>query len=132
MAKKQKTNPSKPRQKKPKDQPLPGLGDRRIQALEDAAEEYAEIRDRRMALNTEEVSLKASILRTMAKLGKTIYRHAGVTIQVVEGEPDCKVRIKKPKEGEDVDEPETFEAGQTDGSNGNAEAPTSIPDDPPF
>ena len=84
---------------------LPGMEDHAIEPLEDIAAEYAGIRDQRMELGRQEHILKANALKLMKKYSKTIYKHGGVTIQVVEGEPDVKVKVKKP--GEDDDDAES-------------------------
>lgn len=96
------------RKTRPRSQALPGLEDRAIQPLEDIAEAYADVRDRRIELNKEEHELKANALKLMKKYDKTIYRHDGITIQVIEGEPDVKVKIKKP--GDDEDDADELDA----------------------
>ena len=86
---------------KPRQQALPTLEDHAIKELEAVAAEYAEIRDQRMELTKEESTLKQTAIRAMRKHNKTIYRHGGITIQLVDGEVDVKVKIKKPKADED-------------------------------
>lgn len=44
-----------------------GMEDRRIAEIEDLAVQYAEIRDKRMALTKEEVGLNARLLTAMRK-----------------------------------------------------------------
>jgi len=80
---------------------LPGMEDHAIKPLEDLAVEYAGIRDQRMELSQQEHILKGNALKLMKKYSKTIYKHGGVTIQVIDGEPDVKVKVKKPGEDED-------------------------------
>lgn len=80
--------------KKPKEQPLPGMEDARIPALESVASEYAEIRDHRMELNQDEAKLKTKALRLMREHGKTIYKRNGIEIKIVAGEDELKVRVK--------------------------------------
>jgi hypothetical protein len=107
MAKKTKAGKTNGREKtsgRPRTQKqkaLPGMEDHAIKPLENIAAEYAEIRDKRMELTREEHDLKANALKLMKKYGKTLYKHGGVTIQVVEGEPDVKVKIKKPGDEEE-------------------------------
>jgi hypothetical protein len=94
--------------KKPTDQPkprqadLPGTEDRAIKPLEDIAAAYADVRDRRIALNREEAELKAHALKLMHKHDKTIYRRDGVEIRIIDGEEDVKVKVKKAAD-EDAD-----------------------------
>jgi hypothetical protein len=85
----------------PKDVDFPGMEDRAIQPLEDIAAAYADVRDRRMALNTEEAELKAAAKKLMHKYEKTIYRRNGVEIRLIDGEEDVKVKVKRPLEAED-------------------------------
>ncbi len=80
-----------------KDKALPGMEDVRIKALEDIAHEYADIRDRRMGLNTDEANLKQRALKLMKKHGKTVYKRAGLEIRVVPGEENLKVKVKAEK-----------------------------------
>jgi hypothetical protein len=83
---------------KAKSQDLPGMEDRGIPELEEVAVAYADIRDRRIALNREESELKKTTLTLMKKYDKTIYIRGEVDIRVTEGEPDVKVKVKKPKD----------------------------------
>lgn len=87
---------------RPKAQTLIGMEDSAIQPLEDVAEQYADIRDQRILLNKEESDLKATTIKLMRKLGKTIYRRNGVLIQIVDGDVSVKVKIAKPKDEDDV------------------------------
>jgi hypothetical protein len=86
--------------KKAKDQDLPGMEDRSIRALEEVASEYADIRDRRMALLQEEIELKGRAMRLMKKHGKSEYRRDGIEILIVPGEESIKVRVKKVSDDE--------------------------------
>lgn len=87
---------------KPKNVGLPGI-DRAIKELEDAAEAYAEIRDQRQALNSDESKLKASVLGLMKKHGKTVYQRGAITITLVTEEETVKVRVRKAVDDEDED-----------------------------
>ena len=89
--------------RKPREAALPGMEDHAIRPLEDVAKRYAEIRDERMELTKEETQLKKSALALMKKYDKTIYRHAGITITVIQGEEDVKVRVQKADKDETVD-----------------------------
>ncbi len=80
---------------RPKNHDLPGMEDRAIKPLEEVAEAYAGIRDERMDLTRREHELKANALRLMKKYDKTIYRHDGIEMTVIQGEEDIKVRVRK-------------------------------------
>lgn len=112
MAKKKPTD----RPKRPRQVDLPGTEDRAIKPLEDIAESYADVRDRRMALNKEEAELKTHALKLMHKYDKTIYRHDGIEIRIVDGEEDVKVKVKKATDEDDPDGDEQveIEAGEAD------------------
>ena len=88
-----------PAAKKPKQQRLPGTEDARIDALEDLAEEYAEIRDKRIALNKEESTLKDKLRDIMKANKKRHYVRDGVEIDIVPEGEKLKV-IKKEGDGE--------------------------------
>jgi hypothetical protein len=80
----------------------PDLIDHRaIKPLEDVAVAYADIRDRRMALNREEADLKEKALALMHKHGKTVYRRDGVEITIEPTDEVLKVRVKKTPEAAD-------------------------------
>jgi hypothetical protein len=71
---------------------LPGVETPKLQDLEDAAEEYVEIRDRRIALTDKEVDAKGKLLNLMKKHDRKRYKRGPVSIEVVpEGE---KVKVK--------------------------------------
>ncbi len=85
--------------KRPKAQALPGMEYRTIKELEDAGADYADIRDRRIALNTEEASLKKKVKNLMHKHEKTTYESATIVIEIEppDGEESVKVKVKKDK-----------------------------------
>lgn len=91
---------------------LPGMADAKISSLHNAALDYAEIRDQRQELTTQEVDLKAKLIRLMHDNKKETYDYNGVHIELVHEDETVKVRIKRVKEGEDVDVsvPESVEA----------------------
>lgn len=88
----------------PRQKSLPGMGDAKIAAIENAALDYAECRDKRQVLTAEESSLKQELLNLMHKAGKTEYRRNGISVKVVTEEETVKVRVKE--EGE-LDVPST-------------------------
>lgn len=81
---------------RPKQKTLPTMEDRAIQPLQDAAHEYASVRDERMDLNQREHKLKEKVLGLMRKHGKQRYRFQEIDIEVVSEEETVKVRIGKP------------------------------------
>lgn len=107
---------SKPRtaKKQPRSGSLPGMEDHAIRALDNAAAEYADIRDQRMALTTQETDLKSRALKLMKKYGKTTYKHNGVSIEIVAGDESIKVRVKVPSEEPNADDPHAPEEAPDD------------------
>jgi hypothetical protein len=86
---------AEPKRRIPRQQVLPGVGDTKIAAIENAALDYAEIRDKRQALSADESSLKKELLSLMHKSGKTEYKRNGISIKVVVEEETVKVRVKE-------------------------------------
>ena len=80
---------------RPKAVALPGLEDRAIQPLEDAAHEYVGVRDERMDLTQQEVALNEKLLKLMKTHGKRVYRYQGLEIRVVASEEKVKVKTAK-------------------------------------
>ena len=89
--------PENPRKRSPRQPRLPQMEDPEIEELESAAEEYAAIRDERMALTEKEVPLKAELIELMHKHDKTSYVHAGVDVKLIVESEKVRVRIKKDK-----------------------------------
>jgi len=85
---------------RPRQQRIPGTQDARIDALEEIAEDYAAIRDKRQLLTTQEVDLKGKVLDLMKANNKEHYRRNGVEITIVHEEESVKVRVKKADDGE--------------------------------
>jgi len=111
MAKREKKTAAASGKGRPQKQALPGMEDRAIRPLEQAAAAYADIRDQRIALNVDEAKLKASLLTLMHKHGKTVYSRDGITITVIPEGESVKVKVRKPGEAED-DEPGEDLAGE--------------------
>lgn len=86
--------------KQPRNQYLPGT-DGGIKALDDVAVSYADIRDKRIALNAEEHTLKDLARALMKKFEKTIYRRQGIEILLVARDEDVKVKVPKKKDDDD-------------------------------
>ena len=87
--------------KKPRQRKLPVIEDSAIKPLEDAAHEYVGIRDERMDLSQQEHDLKVKVLGLMKKHQKKTYVHDGIEIKVVAEDETVKVRVRKPKKGEE-------------------------------
>src|SRR5258708_5105538 len=86
--------PRKPRQKR-----LPNMEDEKLDELHGLAEDYVDVRDKRIALLKEESPLKQSLLNAMKRHEKMHYKHNGLEITVVHESE--KVRVKLHKEAED-------------------------------
>ena len=86
--------------RKPKQASLNGMEDREIAGLQVLAEDYAEVRDRRIAVGKKEQKFKQEILAEMHKNKKTHYEYGGVVIDVVTEKEKVKVKkAKAPKGG---------------------------------
>lgn len=85
---------------KPRQERLPGTGDAKLADLHRAALDYADIRDQRQALTSDEVELKGKLLDLMKKYKKEEYVYEDVSVRIVHEEETVKVRIKKAKEEE--------------------------------
>jgi hypothetical protein len=77
---------------------LPGMEDHHLDDIEEMARDYADTRDKRMALNREESQLKEDLLALMKKYKKTVYRVEEMEIKIVVTEEKIKVRILEDKE----------------------------------
>lgn len=88
-----KTGPRQPR--------LSGMEDPKIEVLEDLALGYAEIRDQRMALSTQEIELKGKLLDLMKAQKREHYHHGNIKIDIVHEKENVKVKVKA---GSDEDE----------------------------
>ncbi len=74
---------------------LPGVEeDPLIEALQEAALDYAQIRDERQALTAREVEAKGRLKDLMHAHKKEIYKHGGVIVTLVKEEENVKVKIK--------------------------------------
>lgn len=91
--KKAKANAAKPTKRKPRTPRLPGMEDAGIAALEKIAEEYADVRDDRIALSKREGEMQDDLLALMKKHRKTEYHHEDVHVWVQVTEEKVKVKI---------------------------------------
>ena len=108
MATKKKAKKSPPKKKvavkkSPRQKALPGMEDRKISALDNAAIDYDDVKKQRMALIEQEVEAKELVRTLMHKEGKTKYKHNGIEIDLVPEGEKVKVRIKA--EGDQDDTP---------------------------
>ncbi len=85
---------AKPKRRIPRQDALPGMEDAPIKAIETAALDYAEIRDQRQELTTQEVDLKKKLLDLMHREGKTEYKRNGISVTVVTEDETVKVRVR--------------------------------------
>lgn len=101
MAKSKSKKPRKevPVKPSPRQTSIPGMEDRKIEALHSAALDYADIRDQRQELTLQEVDLKSKLLDLMHTHKRETYTFNGVTITVVHEEENVKVRVKKEDPG---------------------------------
>ena len=84
---------------------LPGISDAKIEALQSAAMSYAEIRDQRQVLTTQESELKQKLLALMHKYKKDHYEYDGVVIDLIVEEETVKVKVSKHREENDSEVP---------------------------
>jgi hypothetical protein len=94
---------AKKSKKIPRQQVLAGIGDTKIAAIENAALDYAEIRDQRQELTTQEVDLKKKLLDLMHAKKLTEYKRNGISVKVVLEQENVKVRVKESEDDLPVD-----------------------------
>ena len=98
----QASEPQPPVEKSARQKPLPGMEDRLIAELNEAALDYDDVKRRRMALTTEEVEAKKKVSDLMHAQKRTTYKHGNISIELVpEGE---KVKVKVSAQGTEPDE----------------------------
>lgn len=88
----------------PRQEVLPGVGDVKIAAIENAALDYAEIRDQRQELTTQEVDLKKKLLDLMHAKDITEYKRNGISVKVVLESENVKVRVRSEEDLEEAPE----------------------------
>jgi len=72
---------------------LPTMEDAHIEALEDCAREYANLRDDRMRLLTKEIEQKEILHAMMTKYDKKVYRVSDMEITVVQKDETVRVKL---------------------------------------
>jgi hypothetical protein len=90
--------------KGPRQKSLPGMEDRKITALDNAALSYDEVKKQRMELTEREVEAKELVRSLMHKEGKKAYKHNGITITLEPEGEKVKVKVKAAGEEDDEDE----------------------------
>ncbi len=105
---------------------LPGMENRAIAELEDAARKYAGIRDRRMALNESEVKLKALLLGLLKKHDKREYNRDGIRIWIKVEEETVKVKIEEDDDDEKGGDSAIRDNDDARGTNRKDRSATSI------
>ncbi len=85
---------TKPRQRKPKQQFIPGTEPPSIPAIDAAAEEYRDARDARMVCLKEEIKLGDALLALMHEHSLLTYDFDGATV-TVDSKEKIKVRRKE-------------------------------------
>jgi hypothetical protein len=81
----------------PRQQPLPGMVERKIQKIYELAMDYADLRDQRMALGAKEIEKKGQLLDLMKAHKKLHYEYGGVCVDIVHEEETVKVKVDKAK-----------------------------------
>ena len=91
---------AKPAKKSPRPQSLPGMEDNRIEALEEIALSYADVRDERIGFSQREVELKGQLLQLMKAQKREHYHRGTISIDIVHEKENVKVKVKTDEEDE--------------------------------
>lgn len=78
----------------PRQEQLPGVGDEKIAAIENAALDYAELRDQRQEIGRQEVELKKKLIDLMHKKDLKEYKRNGIKVTLTIEEEGVRVRVK--------------------------------------
>lgn len=117
-AKKKQNKAAAPAKKGPRQASLPGLEDRAIRALNEAALDYDEVKKERMGLTEREVEAKELVRELMHKSKRTHYRYKNITIDLVPEGENVKVKVKfqdvngEEPESEEEETPEVEPEGE--------------------
>lgn len=93
-----------PIRRTPRSQPLPGMEDARIGALDDIAHSIADVREQKNKLANEEKQLLATALKLLREHKRTIWKHNGVELVLVPGEEKVRARLVKGEARDDEDD----------------------------
>ena len=91
---------AKPAKKSPRPQSLPGMEDNKIEALEEIAMLYADVRDERIGFSQREVELKGQLLQLMKAQKREHYHRGTISIDIVHEKENVKVKVKADEENE--------------------------------
>jgi hypothetical protein len=92
--------------KGPRQQQLPEMEDRKVDVLEDLALQYAEVRDERMSLSSQEIELKGKLLDLMKAQKREHYHRGPINIDIVHEKENVKVKVKADQGDSEGDEEE--------------------------
>lgn len=88
----------KPVKKTPRQSALPGMEDRAVKAIDNAANDYYDVVRERIGLTAQETSLKTELLTLMHKHKKTHYKHGAIEITIKPEGEKLKVIVKEENE----------------------------------
>lgn len=80
--------------KGPRQPRLPEMEDAKIEALEDKALQYAEVRDERIGLSQREGELKGQLLDLMKAQKREHYHRGSIHIDIVHEKENIKVKVR--------------------------------------
>lgn len=83
---------------KAKQTDLPGMENRDIPEIEQAAERYRDVRDDRIALTKDESEAKQALIAVMKKHNRQVYTHNGLSITLEEID---NVKVKSAKKADE-------------------------------
>jgi hypothetical protein len=116
---------AQPAKKGPRQQSLEGIGDARIEVLEDKALQYAEVRDERIGLSQKEGELKGQLLDLMKAQKREHYQRGNIRIDIVHEKENIKVKVKAGGGGDEDDDDEEA-AADTEKSTVTVESATPL------
>jgi hypothetical protein len=123
----QKKKSKKPAVKKsPRQKSLPGMEDRALKALENAALDYDDIKKQRMALTEQEVPAKALVKKLMHAANKTDYVHGRIEIHLEFKPEDENVKVRVHEE-DIIPKEAKAEKLPKKGKKAKAEPPSVLP-----
>lgn len=86
----------------------PGVSRPKIKAIEVAADDYVEVRDKRMAMTTKEIAARTKLVDVMKKHGLLRYQFSDHEVVMVPGQDKVRVRT--------IDDTHTDEGGEDAGT----------------
>lgn len=94
---------------KGKQKGLPTMEDMgQIPELDEAATEYAAIRDKQMRLTDAQIEQRDKLHKLMRKHAKMKYECEGIILELIPGEESIKVKVYKKKSDEDAGDEDNF------------------------